>query len=118
MSNPERGDAGQYTETVTLDDVLGVFATVAGPVVTSGDVADALGCSRETARRKLRALERRGHVDSRKTAGRVLWWPVDDPDRAHGVDPADPFWTLEPRASGEADVSERVDELLYGDEST
>lgn len=117
MSNPERGDAGQYTETVTLDDVLGVFATVEGPVVTSGDVADALGCSRETARRKLRALERRGHVEGRKTAGRVVWWLEEGPDRARGIDPADPIWTLEPGASGEADVSERVDELLYGDES-
>lgn len=117
MSNPERGDAGQYTETVTLDDVLGVFATVEGPIVTSGDVADTLGCSRETARRKLRALQRRGHVDSRKTAGRVVWWLVDDPDRTREIDPDDPLWTLEPGVSGETDVSERVDELLYGDGS-
>ncbi|MCU4742786.1 hypothetical protein [Natronoglomus mannanivorans] len=117
MSKDERGDTGRYTETVTLDSVLGVFETVDGPIVTSGDVAEALDCSRETARRKLRSLEEQDHVASRKTAGRVVWWIVDDQDRTRGVDPDDPFWEFEPGASGESDVSERVDEVLYGEES-
>lgn len=55
---PDRDDAGNYTETVTLEAVRTVFGSVDGPVVTSGDVADAIGCSHETARRKLRTLER------------------------------------------------------------
>lgn len=113
----ERGDSGRYTETVTLDDVLGVFDAVAGPVVTSGDVAETLDCSRETARRKLRTLEEQGHVASRKTAGRVVWWLVDEHEPVRGVDPEDPFWEFEPGASGESGVSESVDEVLYGDES-
>lgn len=117
MSKDERGDSGQYTETVTLDAVLGVFEAVEGPIVTSGDVAETLDCSRETARRKLRTLEEQGHVASRKTAGRVVWWIVDDQDHARDVDPDDPFWELEPGSSGESDVSERVNEVLYGDES-
>ena len=111
----ERGDGGRYTETVSLDDVLGVFEAVDGPVVTSSDVADALDCSRETARRKLRALERQGRVAGRKTAGRVVWWTVETPDGSNDVDPEDPFWEFEPGASGESDVSERVDEVLYGE---
>lgn len=113
----ERGDTGRYTETVTLDDVLDVFEAVEGPVVTSGDVAETLDCSRETARRKLRALEEQGNVASRKTAGRVVWWIVDERGPARGVDPDDPFWEFEPGESGESDVSERVDEVLYGEES-
>ena len=113
----ERGDTGRYTETVTLDDVLGVFEAVEGPVVTSGDVAETFDCSRETARRKLRTLEEQGHVASRKTAGRVVWWIVHEQDPARGVDPDDPFWEFEPGASGESDVSERVDEVMYGEES-
>jgi hypothetical protein len=115
MSNDDRGDGGRYTETVTPDAVLDVFDTVEGPVVTSGDVADALDCSRETARRKLRTLEAQDRVASRKTAGRVLWWrtvPEAPPAR---IDPDDPFWELEPGASGRSDVSENVDEILYGD---
>lgn len=117
MSNDERGDAGRYAETVTLDDVLGVFEAVEGPVVTSGDVAERLDCSRETARRKLRTLEQQGHVAGRKTAGRVVWWIMNERDQTRGVDPDDLFWEFEPGSSGESDVSERVDEVLYGDES-
>lgn len=114
----EREDTGRYTETATLDDVLDVFESVEGPVVTSGDVAEALDCSRETARRKLRTLEERGRVASRKTAGRVVWWVGDEREPARGIDPDDAFWEFEPGASGESDVSENVDEVLYGTEST
>ncbi len=87
--------------------VLGVFESVDGPVVTSGDVAEALDCSRDTARRKLRALQARGRVASRTTAGRVVWWLVAPRD-PRGVDPDDPFREFEPGSSGEADVSERI----------
>lgn len=111
----EREDSGRYTETVTLDDVLGVFASVAGPVVTSSDVAEALDCSRETARRKLAALEEQGRIAGRKTAGRVVWWRVNSRDEPSGINPDDPFWELAPGGSGEADVSETVDEVLYGE---
>lgn len=114
MSKDEREDTGRYTEVVTLDDVVGVFEAVAGPVVTSGDVAEALGCSRETARRKLRALEEGGRVAGRKTAGRVVWWRTPERPSVQGIDPDDPFWEFEPGASGESDVSENVDEVLYG----
>jgi hypothetical protein len=117
VSNDERDDSGRYAETVALDDVLGVFETVAGPVVTSGDVADALDCSRETARRKLHTLEERGRVASRPTAGRVVWWTVNDGETTRPVDPTDPFWEFEPGASGESGVSEAVDETLYGTKS-
>lgn len=110
----EREESGRYTETVTLDDVLGVFETVDGPVVTSGDVATALDCSRETARRKLGTLQKQGRVASRKTAGRVVWWIADSQDEVADINPDDPFWELKPAASGESNVSENVDEILYG----
>lgn len=61
----------------SLDAILGVFDRVDGPVVTSGDVAYALDCSRETARWKLTELYERGYVERRSTAGRVVWWLVD-----------------------------------------
>lgn len=117
MSNNEREDSGRYTETISLAAVLGVFETVDGPVVTSGDVAEALDCSRETARRKLRALEEQGRIASRKTAGRVVWWTVETEVSPHGVEPDDPFWEFDPGASGESDVSESVDDILYGKKS-
>jgi len=68
--NRNRDDQGQYTETVSLSEVLGVFETVAGPIVTTSDVASVTGCSRDTARRKLGTLHDNGRVGRRKTAGR------------------------------------------------
>jgi len=114
---PERDEAGNYTETVTLDAVLGVFRHVDGPVVTSADVADRMGCSRETARRKLRTLEDRGRIDSRKTAGRVVWWLVE-PERPVGeIDPEDPLFGGDPLLAPEEPVDEtEIDDVLYAEE--
>lgn len=122
----ERDDAGRYTESVHTADLLDVFDAVEGPVVTSGDVADRLGCSRETARRRLGDLEKAGRLASRRTAGRVVWWRTDDADvgtddtdagPGNGtmteLNPDDEFWTRDPAASGDADVSERIDDVLY-----
>lgn len=116
----ERDDAGRYTESVSGAEILRVFATVEGPIVTSGDVADRLGCSRETARRRLGDLEEAGRLASRRTAGRVVWWRAEDGRSAKGqdveastIDPGDDFWTLDPASSGGENVSERVDDVLY-----
>lgn len=73
----ERSESGQYVETVTLDDVLGVFEQVRGPVITSSDVASALDCTTEAARQKLSQLHDRGDVDRRKTGRTVVWWRTD-----------------------------------------
>lgn len=75
----QRGDSGQFVSSASLDDVLDVFDEVDGPpVVTSADVADRTDVSRDTARRKLETLVDRGDVDRRSTAGRTLYWRVDD----------------------------------------
>lgn len=114
---PKRGEDGTFVEDTTHWDVLRVFDRVEGPVVTSGDVADVQGCSRETARRKLDQLHERGRVGRRKTAGRVVYWRLDVAD-PHPVNPNDPIFTDRPSfSSGIDDLSERVDELLYGKET-
>jgi DNA-binding GntR family transcriptional regulator len=77
----ERGEHGEFVETVTLGDVLGVFDHIDGPVVTSADVADEFDLSRDAARRKLGKLYDQGRLQRRKTAGRVVWWvPVEPTD--------------------------------------
>ncbi len=74
----ERGEDGQYRPTVTDEDVLGVLDAVAGPVVTSADVADGLGVTGQTARRRLDRLVTAGSLEKRKTAGRVVYWRSGD----------------------------------------
>jgi len=87
----EHGADGTYVETVPVDRVLDVFDDVDGPVILSADVADALGCTRETARRKLQALYDRGVLDRRKVSRRVIYWRAEDAARdAEAVDTAQP----------------------------
>lgn len=113
----KRGDDGMFVEDTPHKDVLAVFAVVDGPVVTTGDVADELGCSRETARRKLNELHDQGRLGKRKTAGRVVYWKLAAAD-PNPVNPNDPIFTDRPSfSSGEENLSERVDELLYGNDA-
>jgi hypothetical protein len=110
-----RDERGQFTEQVSLPEVLAVFDAVDGPAITSGDVASETGCSEDSARRKLERLHDQGRVGRRKTAGRVLYWRLDavDPDP---VNPDDPIFTDRPSfASGMDNLSDRVDTLLYGE---
>lgn len=74
---PERGPEGTFRSTVTATDVMELFEAVEGPVLGSADVADELGCTRETARRKLDLLQKRGLVASRTVGRTTVYWRVD-----------------------------------------
>lgn len=73
----KRGASGEFAEAVTLDDVRGVFERVEGPIATSADVADALNCTTQTARRKLKQLRDEGVVASRLAGRTTVWWLTD-----------------------------------------
>jgi len=108
----KRGESGQFVEAATFDDVLDVFDEVDGPpVVTSADVADSTGLSRDGARRKLKTLVDRGDVDRRSTAGRTLYWRVDDERPRESVESA-------PASNRDREVVEDVggDEQREGDD--
>jgi hypothetical protein len=94
----EHGDGGEFVETVTHSDVLGVLDTVDGPVILSADVADELGCSRETARRKLEALFEKGQLSRRKVSRRVIYWEPEsetDSDTTESESDTDSMPTVE-----------------------
>ena len=79
----ERNREGQYVETVTRERVLSVLEDADEPVMATGDVADALECSREAARLKLTDLAEDGEVERHDVRGAVVvWWPTDDPTTA------------------------------------
>jgi predicted transcriptional regulator len=93
MANRDRTETGEYIESVSEDDVLDVMRTSTAPFVTNGDVANAVGCSTETARRKLTALADAGDIERRKVgANAVVWWipQVSELDRR-----ADELWAGE-----------------------
>ena len=86
----ERTDSGEFVPTVTPERVLAVFDTVEGPVVTSGDVATELDCIPEAARRTLDELHADGRLARRRSAGRLLYWRVDDEQRGEQPDGSPP----------------------------
>jgi len=114
MGSRERGESGHYVETVTQERVLDVFDDIKGPVITSSDVADSLNCTTEAARRKLKALYEEGVLDRRKTGRTLIYWRAESTTEEIPED--DPFFSAEPTSgSGVSDVSENVDDYLYGD---
>jgi len=92
MPGKDRAESGEYVETTSTRAVLTAMRDADGPVVTVGDVAEAVACSRETARRKLTELHREGRVERREIgASAVIWWVPDtgkmeDISRRHGDD--------------------------------
>lgn len=74
----------------------------AQPLVTTSDVADEVGCTRETARVKLHALEDDGQLASRQvgSSARVWFRPEYDPGALGGV--RDPSAPEQASASGDS----------------
>lgn len=113
----KRDDDGQSSHTVSLNDVFKVFEHVEGPVVASSDVATLTGCSRETARRKLSKLYDEGCLNRRRVSGRILYWRQDTTN-PNPVNVDEPFFSdLPTRASRMENLSERVDEIHYGEDT-
>lgn len=100
MGDGERSDSGTSVETVSLEDVLGVFDDVRGPVITSSDVAEQFDCTTEAARQKLTGLYEQGQVDKRKTGRVVVWWHTG------GTPPAQVEQTGEVQGSIETSLDE------------
>ena len=78
LNNPHRDEeSGQYTETYPTEDFLEAIDNTDSMAGTQ-DVADAVGCSYETAYKKLRQLEDTGAVNSQKVANARVWLPADE----------------------------------------
>lgn len=68
----ERTDGGHFTATYTDEDVLDAFGAAAVPVLTSGEVAELVGCSSETARRRLGDLVEEGKLVRKEVGARAV----------------------------------------------
>jgi hypothetical protein len=78
MGERNRRNTGEYVEEISTDDVLTMIRNTADPIVTTNDVGEALGCSTETARRKLTELAEAGTIERRQVgANAVVWWIPD-----------------------------------------
>ena len=68
----ERDESGQYTEQVTLNDVLAVFERAELPVLTASEVAEELDCSRPSAYNKLEQLVEQNKIQKKKVGARAV----------------------------------------------
>lgn len=70
-----RDGRGRYTAEYDDDEILEAVREHA-PASTK-EIADAVGCTRQNADRRLRDLRERGAVASKKTGPALVWW-LDD----------------------------------------
>lgn len=67
-----RDDEGQYTEEISIDNVLDAFRNADLPVLTSNEVAEVLDCSRPSAYNKLEQLTEQGELQKKKVGARAV----------------------------------------------
>lgn len=61
----------------SVSDVLEAIGQIDGPGVTASEIGIVLGCSQDTARRRLEELSREGYVQNQKKSQQTLWWRPD-----------------------------------------
>lgn len=119
-----RNDRGEYTAKTADEEILAYFSQAERPFQTANTVAEQFGFDRSQAYRRLQQLADEGVLEKTKVGGRaVVWWISDDGDlsieKPHDVNPDDPIFNRDTFKAGEpSDTSERIDEILYGDETS
>lgn len=118
MSN--RNDRGKYTTSVTDESLLARFSRADRPFQTAQSIADHFDLDRSQAYRRLQQLADDGALEKTKVGGRaVVWWLTGD--YAHAPEPNDvnvddPIFKRTTFEAGDPeDMSERIDEILYGE---
>lgn len=87
---------------VSTGDVVGVYRVSESPVITTRDVAELLGCSRDVARRRLRSLLEDGVMKRSKQGPGTAdhWWA---PGIERVVERTPPLDELDPVDMGDTD---------------
>ena len=78
---PESDDEGSFKREYTHQDVKEAFGTLDEAVILTSDIAEELGCSNETARRRLNDLYDDGWINKRTFGRQTVWWQLP-PDTA------------------------------------
>jgi hypothetical protein len=114
---PEHGDGPGFVETWSAEDARAVFDAVPNAVVTAADVANALGCSDDSARRKLKELEHEADVKRRNPTERsVLWYvPIENGSGGESETEQDPLDVL---AGNDPETILKILSLNFGEPIT
>ena len=73
---------GKYAEMYPAERVYELIQQAPRQVATTADIVEVMGCTRATARRKLRDLAIEGKVEKRQPSDRIVLWylPEDETD--------------------------------------
>jgi hypothetical protein len=84
----EWNESGEYTELYPPEEVYELIKDYPNQVVTTADISDELGCTRDSARTKLKELRFDRKIKKRDTGGRVQLWyiPRDDENDEESAD--------------------------------
>ena len=77
VEDRERNETGQYSKTVSTEDVREAVEK-GGHVVTASELTDSLDTSRDTILRRLRTLHESGEIERKEVGARAVVWWVDD----------------------------------------
>lgn len=80
-----RAEGGEYDKKISEQDILLVFDKYHEPFLTAPELADELGVTRQAVSYRLKQMEDKGLVSSKRTGARAIgWWaevsPRLDPD--------------------------------------
>jgi len=111
MSENDRDERGRFQR--EHDDEEYLRAVADREPAGTGEIADAVGVTRQNADHRLRRLEDRGTVGSKKIGNSLAWFLAGDCGVVRHVDPEDDFWEAETYAGEEMSAAD-VDDVLYG----
>ena len=75
---PDRNEeTGQYSASYSDDDFLKAIADLGGTAGTS-EIADRVGCVRDSAYRRLNQLAENGRVERRRIGNSLVWFATDE----------------------------------------
>lgn len=111
MSENDRDERGRFQR--EHDDREYLRAVADREPAATGEIADVVGVTRQNADHRLRRLEDRGKVGSKKIGTSLAWFLADDYTIVRHVDPEGTFWEAETYAGEEMSAAD-VDDVLYG----
>lgn len=78
-------DMAGRPEDTTDEEILDFFRKSEDPVFSTSEIADALSYSQPGMFKRLRKLENKGKLESKKLGGTKAWWLISDQQRVNNT---------------------------------
>lgn len=80
MSEQDRDASGEFSPTVSDNDILKLFDAAEAPFLTAGELAEQLPITRAAVNHRLNQMHEKGLIDRKETGARAVgWWALVAP---------------------------------------